>query len=303
MRNEEDIARDIVDHPERDDLRLEFAEVVSACDPLWAKLIRTDVDRYNPRWENIGRDSGRVVEARLKEPFRRFGDVSIAFERGFPSTAYMPLETFLAHGDEILSLAPILEVALSLPYLGDRGFRPHWNDHLPALMACPALARVRELNLGTGWFDFESMKHVIASPYIENLLRLTPGDWSFESPVVRNQQEDDMWPLLLESPVFRRMISWGILGVTRRSLGDRCWKETHIEYDGPDRYTAHYVPMSDESRAVERRYGYIPCLHAGNSKATVLDVLRGIKPDYPAGATPTEEMYAVPPPEPALSRW
>ncbi|MBA3455861.1 MAG: hypothetical protein H0T42_22380, partial [Deltaproteobacteria bacterium] len=100
MRNEEDIARDIVEHPERDDLRLEFAEVVSACDPLWAKLIRTDVDRYNPRWENIGRDSGRAVEARLKEPFGRFGDVSIAFERGFPSTAYMAPETFLAHGDE-----------------------------------------------------------------------------------------------------------------------------------------------------------------------------------------------------------
>ena len=43
--------------------------------------------------------------------------------------------------------------------------------------------------------------------------------------------------------------------------------------------------MTEESRAVEQKYGYIPCLHAANWKATVLDVLRGTKPDYPAGAS------------------
>lgn len=304
MRREEEVVRDIVEHPERDDLRLEFAEVVSARDPEWAQLIRTVVARYDRRWVHVDRDQGDAIEARLAAPFRRFGNVTIGFRRGFPETAYMPPEVFLAHGDEILSLAPILEVALSLPFLDAEACRrPHWNAHLPALMECPALARVRELTFGTGWFDFDSVKWVIGSPYIGNLLRLSPGDWSFESDAIRAKQEDEMWPLLLGSPVFRRMLDWGVLGVTRRTLGDTYWKETHIEYDRPDRYTRHYVPMTEESRALEQKYGYLPCLHAGNWKATVLDVLRGIKPDYPAGATPTEEMYAIPPPEPDHSSW
>ncbi|MDQ3298593.1 MAG: hypothetical protein M3619_18560 [Myxococcota bacterium] len=297
MRREEEIARDIVEHPERDDLRLEFAEAVFSRDPVWAQLIRAVVDRYNPKWDHLNREQGEVVEARLEVPFRRFGKVGLEFHRGFPSKAYMPLATFLAHGDEILSLAPILEVVLNLPYLDDLTCRrPHWNAHLPALVQCPALARVRELRLGTGWCDFDSVKHLIASPYIENLLRLTLGHWHFDSQAVRDQQEDELWPLLLESPVFRRMINWGILGATRRYVGDRSFKETIIEYDGPDRYKVHFEPMSEDSRALEQTYGYIPCFHAGNWKATVLDVLRGTKPDYPAGATPTEEMYAVPPP-------
>lgn len=109
-----------------------------------------------------------------------------------------------------------------------------------------------------------------------------------------------MWPLLLESPVFRRMIDWDILHVTRRKLGDQTRKETLIEYDGPDRYRTTYSPMNEESRALEQKYGYIPCLHAGNWNATVLDVLRGLKPDFPAGAKPTEEMYVVPPPHEGL---
>ena len=294
MSLEERIARDIVEHPERDDLRREFAKAIEPRDPGWHSLI---VNSLDPNWKLAEFDQPKDdLGSRITAPFCRFGKVGIEFHRGFPSKASMPLETFLAHGNEILSLGPILEVGLSLPYLDERGLRPSWNHHLPALMNCPALARVRELTLGTGSCDFESVKHVIASPYIENLLRFTVGEWWFDSPAIRDQQEDEMWPLLLESPVFRRMINWGILGVTRRTLGDGCWKETHIEYDGPDRFTMHYTPMSEESRALEHRYGYIPCLHAGNWNATVLDVLRGIKPDFPAGATPTEAMYAVPPP-------
>lgn len=296
MRREEEITVDIVEHPERDDLRLEFAEAVSARDPLWAQLIRTDVAPYDRTWQRLNRDQGDAVEARLEEPFRRFGDVGVDFNRGFPSKAYMPLETFLARGNEILSLAPILEVVLTLPSLEYPAPPPRWNTYLPALAACPALARVRELQLATGTCDFASVNHLIGSPHITNLLRFMPGGWHFESDAVRDQQEEEMWPLLLDSPVFRRMISWGILGVTRRHVGDRMFQETYNAYDETPRYKVRYEPMSEDSCALEQKYGYIPCLHAANWDATVLDVLRGIKPDYPAGATPTEAMYAVPPP-------
>ncbi len=289
MSRDAQIMRAIVEHPEHDDLRLEFATAIEAHDPDWARGIRRSVNEYP--YDRVA-DS---VQARVAEPLKRLGATSVTFERGFPRTAQMPLETFLLHGDEILSLAPILEVNLTLPYL-DEGYWPYWNPHMPALAACPALARVRELTFSRGWFDFDSVRLLIGSRYIEKLLRLTGGDWSFDSDAVREQQEDEMWPLLLESSVFRRMLSWGILHVTRRNLGDRTTTETLIQYESSDRYRTTYHAMSEESRALEQKYGYIPCLHASNWSATVLDVLRGVKPGFPAGAKPTEEMYVVTPP-------
>jgi hypothetical protein len=289
VRTPDEIEKDIISHPERDDLRREFANAIAARDPQWGQFIIACLNPNSGGAPFFQPDDD--LESRLKAPFRRFGDVGVTFHRGFPTTAYVPIETFLEHGDEILSLAPIFEVIVKPP-LDDDGYRPHWNDYLPALVNCPALARVRELVLGTGWFDFASMKQVIMSPFIESLLRFTPGDWRFDSLAAYEQQKAEMWSLLLDSPVFRRMISWGLnLG----NLGDRMTKEPYQHYDETIRYTWRYEPMNQESRALEQKYGYIPCLHAGNWDASVLDVLRGIKPDYPVGAKPTEEMYAVPP--------
>jgi len=92
------------------------------------------------------------------------------------------------------------------------------------------------------------------------------------------------------------MLDWGLEEAVNR-IGDRM---TFTEIDG-EQYqrwrTTTYVPMPPEDRALEQKYGYIPRLHAGNWDATVLDVLQGRKPDFPAGAPPTEAMYAVPPPK------
>jgi hypothetical protein len=119
-----------------------------------------------------------------------------------------------------------------------------------------------------------------------------------------------MWAALFESAVFRRMIDWGFtrsvsveiepmdrVDVTRmlteRQVGDRM----RVEKPRSQYYeTTSYDPMPPEDRALEETYGYIPRLHANNWGATVIDVLRGNKPDYPAGTPVTEAMYAVPPP-------
>jgi hypothetical protein len=296
VRSQADIARDVVEQPERDDLRLEFADAVENRDPQWARFIRASLDRNSSTWEIDEFLHPKVdLETRLQAPFRRLGDVSVSFHRGFPTTAYLPLKTFLEHGDEIMSLAPILEVRLGLPELDERGFLPHWKAYLPDLVKCTALARVRQLLLGGGSFDFTCVKNLLASPHAENLLSVRFPRWAFDSDSIRDQQEDEMWSVLLEKHSFRRMLDWGMMGKTRRYYGDRMTKEPYPHYDETTRYTVTYQPMDEESRALEQKYGYIPCLHARNWDATVLDALRGIKPDYPVGATPTEEMYAVPP--------
>ncbi len=79
--------------------------------------------------------------------------------------------------------------------------------------------------------------------------------------------------------------------LTRRQLGDRKVQQSY----GTSGVMTTYEPMDAASRALEEKYGYISALHAGNWGATVLDVLQGRKPDFPAGARPTEAMYEVPP--------
>ena len=100
-----------------------------------AQLIRTVVARYQSTIESLTgiRDA---IEARLKMPFRRFGDVGLEFNRGFPSKAYMPLETFLEHGNEILLGRPNPEVVLNLPNLA---------EHRPGPLRTFASARARRL--------------------------------------------------------------------------------------------------------------------------------------------------------------
>ena len=296
MRTPTEIENDIRSHPERDDLRLELAHAIETSDPQRSKFI---FRCFDPNWSSARFfQPDDELEARLEAPFRHFGNVRVEFERGFPTTASLPLATFLEHGEEIMSLAPILEVRLGLPALDEDGYRPHWKAHVADLAKCTALSRVRQLLLGLGTFDFACATELLSSPHAENLLDVRFAvAWRFDSDTVRNQQEDELWSVLLERPAFRRMIDWGISGQTRRYFGDRMSKEYYPHYDETTRCIITYEPMDEASRAVEQKYGYIPSIHAGNWNATVLDVLRGIKPDFPAGATPTEEMYTVPPPK------
>ena len=209
-------------------------------------------------------------------------------------------ETFLAHGAEILDRAPILQVTFTLTY----DDRTPWNVLLPGLMQSPALARVRHLRFWMGTdFDYVSMQHIIRSPYLEKLIKLTtPGN---DGVYGERADEEAMWELLFASSTFRGMIDWGLrlaphalqpssenpVHTTFRQVGDRILQDRPGSLDW---LVTSYEPMPPEDRALEQRYGYIPRLHATNWDATVLDVLRGTKPDFPVGAPPVEPMYAVP---------
>jgi hypothetical protein len=155
-------------------------------------------------------------------------------------------------------------------------------------------------------FDFVAMRLLFQRANLTNLLAL--NQYWHGMPWTDDNERDELalWEVALENATFRRMIDWGLRSkdsrsgfygptasrlVTRRQLGDRRIDQPY----GTSGLLTTYEAMTEESRALEDKYGYLPALHAGNWTATVLDVLQGKKPDFPAGATPTEVMYAVPP--------
>ena len=289
---------EIVAHPESDELRWIFSDALSATDPEWAAHIVASLgqDWYMPR-----NAPSAGLETRIRGSMGRLAKFSGQIERGFVSSVQMTPQEFVEYGEQIFQMAPILRVVLS----GPDGFQTRWNNVLSPVLECRALKRVRELSVDMGTFDLGAMCQVIRSPNIDRLIKLDVEVW------LRDKEEEleaEMWELLFESSVFRGMIDWGLgmhphrrvlgwmdqapLVKTQRSVGD----SIRIGRRDSDYYTiTSYTPMPLEDRALEEKYGYIPRLHAGNWDATVLDVLRGVKPDFPVGARPVPEMYAVPP--------
>lgn len=276
----------VIDHPELDEPRLQFATSVEHLNPAWARYIRRAVERHQAH--GYCSKAPEELHRELEAPFRALGVEGCELDRGFVATVYLPVDAFIANGEALTRLGPVLSVVLDEPGYG------HWNEHLPRVARARALARVRELVLGARWgFDYSSLLTLIESSNTDALLRLeTPESFRLAHPnLERDAQEAAMWPKLFESPTFRRMVNWG-LGNTRRKVGDR----VHVVSPESDFWeVTTYEPMPAEDRELERRYGYIPALHATNWNASVLDVLRGKKPDFPSGAPQTEAMYAVPP--------
>ncbi|MBA3397389.1 MAG: hypothetical protein H0T89_32485 [Deltaproteobacteria bacterium] len=314
MRSPREIFADILLQPERDDLRHAYAGAIQSENPAWSRYIECRLQRTAvPGVPYTYGDPPDALHNELTAPFRQYADtIRCDFDRGFIDTIYVEPQVFIEHGETLMSLAPITMVVF---FVGAPESLPEglWRDYLPALTQCPALARVRQLEFrGAPSLDFVAMQQLAQSPYLGNLITMAHGAnfpwvsscmWEMDNEV----DEIKMWELLLESPVFRRVTEWGLRDseyprsfaaqadrlVTRRQLGDRRWRQPY----GTSGLRTYYEPMSEESRALEQKYGYIPALHAGNWNATVLEVLRGEKPDFSAGAEATEAMYAVPPPD------
>ena len=285
-RDREEIFADILLHPELDQPRLEFAHVIARDDPSWARYIGRSLES-----DQFGYHSASLsaeLQQRVLAPLRQFGDVSASFYRGFPEALYVPVDVFIRHGDALLDLAPIIEVRV----LFDRDREE--PSRLSELLQCSAIRRVLLLYVGASRFDYDAYKTVISAPSLERLVKLeTPDSFAqwFPGPEAA-EAESEMWSAIFASPNARRMIDWG-LPITRQPYGDRL----RVESPESDYWeTLTYEPMPLPDREIEQRYGYIPRLHAGNWGASVLDVLRGKKPDFPVGAKPTEAMYVVPAP-------
>jgi hypothetical protein len=302
MRSTSDILRDIVVNPERDELRHEYARAIELDHPTWAAYIERSL-----AYQDFSLSPPHDLEREVASSFNRFGNIACEFDRGFVDEILVAPDVFMKHGDDLLSLAPITKVRIVTE---DRS-RALWREYMPDLARCPALRNVRELRFrGSPEFDLVAYRILFQSPHLTNLLAISASLWTpTSSGVEMTRDEAEMWDVVLASPVFRGMISWGLRLLehdprgyfeprvtrfrTQRQLGDRRIDEV-IGIEG--RHT-RYEPMDEESRALEAKYGYIPYLHAHNWGATVLDVLRGKKPVFPQGSTPAEAMYAVPPDE------
>lgn len=303
MRNKNELFAAIMEKPENDELRLEFAAAVRSEDPEWADyILGTSVAVRSGRTEGHHSYSSRPrpsqrLEKKLWAPFTEFG-VQGELERGFPSTIRVHRDVFLERGDVILSLAPILMVRLHADGDSGRATNESWIPYLHALSRSPVLAKIHKLGI-SGKVSVDAFIDFTRSEFLERLVLC-----SLSVDKQNSEEHEKFWNARLESGVFRRMADWGAfeeergsMHAKRRISAPREYGDVERQEQGHDAAITFYDPMNEASRELERKYGYIPALHAGNWGASVLDVLQGRKPDFPAGAGTTEAMYSVPPPD------
>jgi hypothetical protein len=236
------------------------------------------------------------IARRLAATYTRLDDVVVHYKRGFPQSIACTPRTLLEHGDDLLSVAPILHVSVS-----DRLLRAKELDkQMRELASCPSLRRLYSLSLTSGQISTDTFIEFAKSPHLRRMIR-------FNLPTSDDQpsQIKAAWTALVESDACRRMVNWNRF-TKNDGVSSWEWRTTITapgevgdvmceEVNGGMAITTTYEPMNEASRALEQRFGYIPALHATNWSAGVLDVLQGRKPKFAAGAAPTEAMYAVPP--------
>lgn len=281
--------------PERADLREVFIDAVAEEDPAWSAHLRSTVrDKWLEHRAGPGAD-------RLGPRFERFETAWVSYRFGLPYRLTVSPQVFDDHGEELLNAGPIVEVLLA-------GAQVDWKKTLPAILESRALPRVRHLHLEGNSFGLHELLQIMRAPNLDKLLALTtPEAFLLRSTSPADADlEAELWETILASPSRRAMIDWG-LGLkphaqrsatapeapphTLRAIGDRVVVDEEI-----GRLTTRFEPMTETDRALERRHGYIPRLHAANWEANVLDVMRGLQPAFPAGTPVDDSMYAVPPP-------
>jgi hypothetical protein len=286
-----------------DEPRLEYAAACEAKDPSYAAYIRHEIERARPE-SGVWRPGNEQVEKRIAHPFLE-DCYDVQLYRGFVEEVTMDPNVFIERGDRLLDRAPIRKITFTpkpLPMGLEMPLIPQRVPSLvPEIMACPHLARVysiafRDTNFQCWFTDVPDIESILASPYLDRLLTFKLASERFPA------QLDDgylpsVWARAFDRPEFRKMIAVGFFGYP----GER----SRSYEDGWIRVT-EATPMPEEGRALERKHGYLPTLHAANvwgnhesqrlfNNELVLEVLRGRLPKFPVGAPVTEEMYALPP--------
>lgn len=305
----------IIDHPESDALRLEYADACEPTDPDRAHYIRKAI---------AGEQGDPPVLRRIMWPFHRyaqdtpFGQIGLKISRGFVEHLTTDPQTFIEHGDTICRLDPIRHVTF-VPEPGATGYA---LSAIPALMACPHLAYLHTIQFINSPESFwqlepEDIEHVLTSPHLGRMLcmrfpRVSSAP-AFRSPSYLGA----LWQHIFTLPTFRKMLviglpydyaQWSGEGFIDAETPKGPMGESRFTPDGNSDWfiVTKTTPMPPAGRVLEREYGYIPTLHQHNKLADgkpidyfelTLRWQRGELPRHPVGSPVTEEIYAeLPPP-------
>jgi hypothetical protein len=304
MRTTRDILADILERPELDELRLEYADACEAKDPNYARYIRTELEYWRPGSSIHTPEGSEQVAKRISHPIMQYC-YSVHLYRGFVEEVTMDPYVFINRGDVLLDLAPIRRITFTPKPLPIGLALPHLTtlvpSSVPELMACRHLRRVdtvsfRDTNFQSWYLDKNDIESALASEHLQTLIGLgLPG-----GPTQQDWSEDyttTVWERAFARSEFRKMLWIGF----PHHPGE---KALHHE-DGWDD-VIEVEPMTERGRAFEQRYGYLPTLHWANrwgadshklmtDQESVLAVQRGELPIYPVGTPLTEEMYVPPP--------
>ncbi len=237
----------VIAEPHRDEPRLAYSKWLEQQSPpdLRGEFIRLAV-RYAR--DTLAAQADLKAKQALLEDRARFAELrqdhegewqlpvlqiasSCELERGLVASVTLPAETFLARGEELMQLAPIVHVALTAV----RGL-------VPQLAACPALGNVRALSLAGQGLTGRDMAVLGASDKVSKL-------WWLD--LVTNDIDLNGIRAMARAPYFASLRHVELAG----NPGD-----VH-ERAGTEGYVVSRVWFPPEGRELEEELGYIPWLH------------------------------------------
>jgi uncharacterized protein (TIGR02996 family) len=160
----------IVEEPDNDLHRLVYADWLMDQGAPLGEFIQLQYRLHHLARDDPNRAAAqqRADELLLKNraawlpPLEGVGPVEVSFQRGFPPRIHLTAASFLAHGQRLFELLPLLrEVSLT-----------EARSIISELAGCPALARIRRLTLQENNLDDEAIAVLARSPHLGRLVSL-----------------------------------------------------------------------------------------------------------------------------------
>jgi uncharacterized protein (TIGR02996 family) len=172
--DEKDLLAAVIESPNDDQPRLEFAKWCDTYDSPRGEFIRAQcqAERLPLNDPNRMELSSRafkllqVHEKRWLEPIKPLTFFA-HFHRGFPEIVGVLVDKFALVAEQLFSLTPVSTLSLCCIDI---------KDYLPQIISCPHLNRVNKLTLNRLNIDDEKVKLISESSYLNNLQNLELGE-------------------------------------------------------------------------------------------------------------------------------
>ena len=264
----------IAANPEDDDLRVQYAERCRTSDPERARFIDLQMARARRR---RGGDFSEPTNEEVALRKKRGADWAhtiakysprYEFDRGMVEEIAIDPHLFLERGEWLYKNAPIRHVWFGRQ--ADPGPFP-----LADVLGSPLLAHLDTIVMQSKRFDDTAAESLARCPHLTRCLIL---DLTGNRLAIRG------FTALAASPTTRRMLQIAVAPDAYHP-GQRFQPTDAMDSAGADIWD--WSDVSDEGKALERQYGYVPWLHSQNWVLR-LDarwlVDRGVVPVKPAGS-------------------